>query len=67
MANPLFNMMRGNGGMNQFMQRLQQLKSQMGGDPNKHIQDLLNSGKITQADYNNAVKRAEELRKMFGM
>ena len=67
MANPLFNMMGGNGGMNPLMQRLQQLKSQMGGDPNKHIQDLLNSGKITHADYNNAVKRAEELRKMFGM
>lgn len=66
MANPLFNMM-GGGGMNPFMQRLQQLKSQMGGDPNKHIQDLLNSGKITQADYNRAVQRAEELRKMFKM
>ena len=67
MANPLFNMMRGNGGMNPLMQRLQQLKSQMGGDPNKHIQDLLNSVKITQADYNRAVERANELRKMFGM
>ena len=67
MANSLFNMMNGNNRMNPLMQKLQQLKSQMGGDPNKHIQDLLNSGKITQADYNRAVERAQELRKMFGM
>lgn len=67
MANSLFNMMNGNNRMNPLMQKLQQLKAQMGGDPNKHIQDLLNSGKITQADYNRAVERAQELRKMLGM
>lgn len=52
---------------NQFMQRVQQLKSQMGGDPNQQIQQLLNSGKITQADYDRAVQRANELKRMFGM
>jgi hypothetical protein len=52
---------------NQLMQKVQQLKAQLGGDPNKQIQQMLNSGKITQADYDNAVKRAQELRKMFGM
>lgn len=67
MANPLFNMMGGgNNPMAQFMQKVQQLKAR-GGDPNKQIQDMLNSGKITQADYDRAVKRAEELRRMFGM
>ncbi len=45
MANSLFNMLGGGNNMNPLMQKLQQLKSQMGGDPNKHIQDLLNSGK----------------------
>jgi hypothetical protein len=68
MANPLYNAMNQNAaGFNKasFMQRLQQLKS-MGGDPNKHIQNLLNSGRITQEDYNNAVKRADELKKIFG-
>jgi len=59
MNNPLF--------FNQFMQRVQQLKAQMGGDPNKQIQQMLNSGKITQEDYNKAVERANQLRKMFGM
>ena len=59
MNNPVF--------LNQLMQKVQQLKSQVGGDPNKQIQQMLNSGRISQADYDRAVKRAEELRKMFGM
>ncbi len=68
MANPLFNMIKGSQGnpMAQFMQNLQQLKAR-GGDPNKQIQDLLNSGQITQADYDRAVKRAEELRHMLNI
>lgn len=53
--------------LNQLLQRAQQLKAQMGGDPNKQIQQMLNSGKITQADYDKAVKRANELRRMFGL
>ncbi len=67
MANPLFNNMNnaGNGKM-QFLQKLQQLKAR-GGDPNQQIQELLNSGKVSQSDYDRAVKRAEELRKLFGM
>lgn len=54
------------GNINAFMQRLNQLKS-MGGDPNEQIQKLMNSGRITQADYDNAVKTAQQIRKMFGM
>lgn len=53
--------------LNQLMQKVQQLKSQIGGDPNQQIQQLLNSGKITQADYDRAVQRANELKRMFGL
>lgn len=53
--------------LNQLMQKVQQLKAQLGGDPNQQIQQMLNSGKITQADYDRAVQRANELKKMFGM
>ena len=53
--------------LNQLMQRVQQLKSQFKGDPNQQIQQMLNSGKITQADYDRAVQRANELKQMFGM
>lgn len=52
---------------NQLLQKVQQLKSQIGGDPNQQIQQLLNSGKITQADYDRAVQKANELKRMFGM
>ncbi len=63
MANPLFNQMNGN----QLLQKAQQLKQQMGGgDPNRYIQQMLNSGKITQNQYNQAMQRVQELQKMFG-
>ena len=66
MANPIFNQLMGGGGMNPLMQRVEQLKQQMGGDPNQHIQNLLNSGKVTQEQYNRAVQMANQMRGMFG-
>ena len=61
--NPLFNQMN----QDQLLQKAQQLKQQMGGgDPNRYIQQMLNSGKITQSQYNQAVQRVQELQKMFG-
>lgn len=65
MANPIFEQMNANGG-NQLLQRVQQLKQQMGGDPNQHIQNLLNSGKVTQEQYNRAVQMANRMRGLFG-
>ena len=48
----------------QFMQQLNQLKSR-GGDPNQMIQEMLNSGRATQAQYDAAVKRAQQIQQMF--
>lgn len=48
----------------QFMQRLNQLKSQ-GGDPNQMIQQMLNSGRVTQAQYDQAVKQAQQIQQML--
>ena len=64
MANPIFEQMNTNGS-NAIMQRVQQLKQQMGGDPNQHIQNLLNSGKVSQEQYNRAVQMANRMRGMF--
>ena len=50
---------------NQFMQSLNELKSK-GGDPNQMIQQMLNSGRITQAQYNFAVRRAQQIMSMLG-
>ena len=51
----------------QILQQVQNLKKQMGNiDPNQYIQQMLNSGKITQVQSDNAVKQEEQLRKMMG-
>lgn len=65
MNNPMFQRY---GGFNQnnFLQSLQQLKSQ-GGDPNQMIQNMLNSGRITQAQYNQAVQKAQQLSQMLSL
>lgn len=62
MNNPLYFLQN----KDQLLQKIQQLKS-MGGDPNRQIQQMLNSGRITQDDYNKAVEKANQLRKMFGI
>lgn len=51
---------------NDFLKNLQDLKS-MGGDPNQKIQELLNSGKVTQEQYNMAVQRAQHLKNLFNL
>lgn len=48
----------------QFMQQLNQLKSR-GGDPNQMIQQMMNSGRVTQAQYDNAVKMAQQIQQML--
>lgn len=53
--------------MNNFMQRLNYLKQTFKGDPNQKIQELLNSGKVTQEQYNQAVQQANQIKKMFRM
>lgn len=68
MSNPLYGMMmnKQNQNLGGLMQRVEQLKKTFKGDPNEHIQRMLNSGQITQEQYNRAVRQAEQLRKMLG-
>lgn len=65
MASDLYNQMNNNGfNPGQFMQSLNELKSR-GGDPNQMIQQMLNSGRITQGQLNMAVNRAQQIMKML--
>lgn len=57
----------GNPQMNQFMQNFQQFQKTITGNPREQVQQLLNSGKVTQAQYDHAVKMANNLKKMLGM
>ena len=67
MSNPLFGMMGGNQPqMNGLMQRFQQFKQAFTGDPKQRVQDMLNSGKISQQQYNQAVQMAQQLQRMMG-
>ena len=65
MASDLFKQMnQGAFNPNQFMSSLNELKSK-GGDPNQMIQQLLNSGRITQTQLNMAVNRAQQIMRML--
>ena len=65
MSNPLFNQMQPQNQFTQMMQRFQQFRQQFQGDPRQQVQNLLNSGKVTQNDYNRAVQMANQLQKMI--
>ena len=65
MSNPLFGMMQ-NQMPNNLMQRFQQFQQMFRGDPRQQIQQLLNSGRISQGQYNQAVQMAQQLQRMMG-
>lgn len=68
MSNPLYTAMMNNNnqmGMNNFMQRFAQFRSQFQGDPKSQVQSLLDSGKVTQAQYDRAVQMANQMMGMF--
>lgn len=66
--NPLFNILGGGrsslpGNIGNLLSQFQQFKNSFRGDPKQQIQQMLDSGKITQAQYNQAVQMANELQK----
>lgn len=67
MSNPLFNQMQPQNQFTQMMQRFQQFRQQFQGDPRQQVQNLLNSGKVSQQQYNNAVQMAQQLQRMMGI
>lgn len=64
---PLYNMMNQNNPYNNFMKQFNEFKKTINGNPQEQIQQLLNSGKITQAQYNAAVQKANMIKNMFGI
>ena len=67
MSNPLFSMLSGKMQMNPLMQKLNQFRQMFKGDPQQQIQQMLNSGRISQAQYNQAVQTANQVAKMMGI
>lgn len=63
MSNPLYNGM--NQPQNNIMQKFQQFQRMFKGDPKQQVQQMLNSGRVSQQQYNNAVQMANQFMKMF--
>lgn len=66
MANPLFNMMGGNNMQSPVIQQFMQFRNSFRGDPKQQVQQMLNSGRVTQQQYDKAVQMANQLQKMMG-
>ena len=49
----------------QMLQRFMQFRQNFQGDPRAQIQQMLNSGQISQQQYNNAVQMAQQLQQML--
>lgn len=66
--NPLYSILRGNNQgavQNGLWRQIEAFTRQYRGDPRAQIQQMLDSGQVSQEQYNNAVQMANELAKMF--
>lgn len=61
--NPLYNMMGGN--MPPILQKFMQFRQNYNGDARAQVQQMLNSGQITQQQYDQAVQMAQQLQAML--
>ncbi len=63
MANPFYQAM---GGQPNMMQQFQSFMQQMRGkDPNAMIQELVSSGRVSQAQLDQAQRQAQQMQQMF--
>ena len=63
MSNPLYQMM---GNQDNILQRFNQFRQSFRGNPQEQVQQLLNSGRVTQDQYNRAVQMAQQLQRFIG-
>ena len=67
MSNPLFGMMQNQAPIDWMVQRFMQFQQMFRGDARTQVQQLMNSGKVTQAQYNQAVNTTNQLARMMGI
>lgn len=63
MSNPLYGQMQP---QNNIFQRFQQFQRMFKGNPREQVQQLLNTGRVSQDQYNKAVQMANQLQRMMG-
>lgn len=66
MANYLFNQYGNKNQYSEMIKQFNQFRNTFSGDPKQQIQQMLNSGKITQAQYNEAVQKANAFARILG-
>ena len=70
MSNPLYSMLGGAmpnnlGNIGDIVRKFQQFRNSFNGDPRQQVQQLLNSGRVSQEQYNQAVQIANQLQKIM--
>lgn len=63
MANQLYQQMSNNG--NDLISQFNKFKNNFSGNAQEQVQQLLNSGRVSQAQYNNAVRMAQQFQKLL--
>ncbi len=65
--NPLFNELNKTPGFNpaQMMQSITEFRKNFKGDPKQQVQQLLNSGAMTQAQFNQLSQQAQQIMQML--
>lgn len=67
MSNQLYNDYGPQNPYQKMQKDFENFKKNFTGDPREKIQQMLNSGQITQQQYNAAVQRANMIKGFFGM
>lgn len=73
MANPLFNLLGGNamnlpgpfGNIANLINQLNNFRATYQGNPQQQVQQMLNSGQITQSQFNQAAQMATQIQNML--
>lgn len=71
MANPLFNLLNNNtnfgqfGNFMNFMNQFNQFKQNYSGNPQQQVQNLLNSGQMSQEQFNKLAQMATQFQNMM--
>ena len=66
MANPLYNAMKQNNPLEQLAQQARDFRKQFSGNPREEVQKLLNSGEMSQADFNRYSQIAQQVMQVMG-
>lgn len=71
MSNPLFNVLGGGqlgnlGNMANMVQQFNQFRRNFNGNPQQIVQQMLNSGQISQQQFNQVAQMANEFQRIIG-